>query len=73
MSTALLLLVVAAALVCPLHMLWAMRRGKRAACCAPRRDSDVEALRMRQQALAAELSRRARRDTAASPELEARL
>ncbi len=73
MSTALLVLVVAAALACPLHMLWAMRRGKRAACCPPRRGDDVEALRARQQALAAELTRRARQGTPASPELEARL
>lgn len=62
MSTALLVLVVAAALACPVHMLWAMGRDKRAACCPPRPGSDVEALRARQQALAAELARRARPD-----------
>lgn len=58
MTTALLLVVVAAALVCPLHMLWVMRRGERPACCPPRRNaSDIDVLRERQRVLAAQLAR----------------
>ncbi|MDP9399427.1 MAG: hypothetical protein M3P39_00360 [Actinomycetota bacterium] len=58
MSTALLVLAVVAALGCPLHMAWAMRRGTRAACCAPRPQNDMERLRARQAVLAAELAQR---------------
>lgn len=57
MTTLLLILLVAAALVCPLHMLWAMRRGKRPACCAPRKTSEIDVLRERQRVLAAQLAR----------------
>ena len=57
MTTALLLLVVAAALACPLHMLWAMRRGKRPVCCPPRKTTEVDVLRARQRALAEQLAR----------------
>lgn len=56
MSSWLLILVLAAALACPLHMLWAMRRGKRPVCCPTRESPDVEALRDRQRALAAQLT-----------------
>ena len=52
MTTALLVLAVAAGLACPLHMLWTMRRGKRSACCPPHKHSQVDALRDRQTALA---------------------
>jgi len=57
-TTALLIVAVAVALACPLHMLWATRRGKQAACCPQRPTADVEALRARQQALAALIARR---------------
>ncbi len=56
MSTWLLILVLAAALACPLHLLWAMQRGKRPACCPPSKTPDVESLRERQRALAAHLA-----------------
>ena len=60
MSTTLLtLVVVVAALACPAHMLWQMRRGKQAACCAPVRRDDLGRLRAHQQALGQELARRA--------------
>lgn len=58
MSTWLLLVVLAAALACPLHMLWAMRRGERPLCCPPRTPSDEDALRERQRALAAQIAER---------------
>ena len=57
MTTTLLIVIVAAALVCPLYMLWEMRRGKRPACCPPRKTSEPDALRERQRALAAQLAR----------------
>ena len=57
MTTALLIVVVAAALVCPLHMLWAMRRGKRPACCPPRKTTEIDVLRARQRVLAQQLAR----------------
>ncbi len=56
MTTALLIVIVAAALVCPLHMLWAMRRGKRPLCCPPRKTSEIDVLRGRQRVLAAQLA-----------------
>lgn len=57
MTTLLLIALVAAALVCPLYMLWEMRRGRRPACCPPRKASQIDALRERQRALAAQLAR----------------
>ena len=57
MTTTLLIVIAAAALVCPLYMLWEMRRGKRPACCPPRKASEMDALRERQRALAAQLHR----------------
>jgi len=53
MTTTLLVAAVVAALACPLHMLWAMRRGKRAACCPPGRASGLDGLGERQRALEA--------------------
>ncbi len=53
MTTALLVAAVIAALACPLHMLWTMRRGKRAACCPPGKVSELDGLRERQRALEA--------------------
>ena len=55
MTTTLLIVIVAAALVCPLYMLWEMRRGKRPACCPPRKASEIGAVRERQRVLAAQL------------------
>jgi hypothetical protein len=55
-SSWLLILVLAAALACPLHMLWAMRRGKRPICCPTRERPDVDVPRDRQRALAARLA-----------------
>ena len=57
MTTTLLIAIVAAALVCPLYMLWELRRGKRPACCPPRKPSDIDALDERQRVLAAQLDR----------------
>ncbi len=57
MTTTLLIVIVAAALVCPLYMLWEMRRGRRPACCPPRKASEIDALRDRQRVLAAQLGR----------------
>lgn len=57
MTTTLLIVIVAAALVCPLYMVWEMRRGKRPACCPPRRASQIDALDERQRVLAAQLAR----------------
>ncbi|HEV2059407.1 MAG TPA: hypothetical protein VGR11_08615 [Solirubrobacteraceae bacterium] len=57
MTVTLLIVIVAAALVCPLYMLWEMRRGKRAACCPPREACEIAALRERQRVLAAQLDR----------------
>jgi hypothetical protein len=65
-TTALLVLIVAAALVCPLQMLWAMRRGKRPACCPPRKTSEIDVLRERQRVLAAQLARAESRTDAAA-------
>lgn len=52
-------LVVVAALACPLHMWWMNRRGKRAACCPPRKDErpmDIAGLRARRDAIEAQLA-----------------
>mgnify|MGYP000129582598 CR=1 FL=1 len=52
-------LVVVAALACPLHMWWMNRRGKRAACCPPRKDErpmDIAALRARRDEIEAQLA-----------------
>ena len=57
MTTTLLIVIVAAALVCPLYMLWEMRRGRRPACCPPRKASQIDALDERQRVLAAQLAR----------------
>lgn len=57
MTTTLLIVIVAAALVCPLYMLWEMRRGRRPACCPPRKASQIDALHERQRVLAAQLAR----------------
>lgn len=53
-ETLILLLALGAGAACPLHMWWSNRRGKRAACCPPKREApkeSVEALRARQAAL----------------------
>ena len=72
MTTALLILIVAAALLCPLQMLWAMRRGKRPACCPPRKASQLDGSRERQRVRAAQLARAgAPADTSAVHEREA--
>ena len=54
-------LVVAAGLACPLHMWWAHRRGKQAACCPPRRTQtalpdDLDGLRARRREVEAQLA-----------------
>ncbi len=54
--TAVVVIAAAAALACPLHMLWATRRGKRSACCPPRTSSDLARLRTRQRALGAQIA-----------------
>jgi len=58
MTAGLLIVVAIAALACPAHMLWAMRRGKPAACHPRRERSSIDALQARQRALGAELARR---------------
>jgi hypothetical protein len=60
MTTAVLIGAVLAALACPLHMLWRIRRGQRAACVHLPRGPEVEALRRRHEALADRLERTAR-------------
>ena len=57
MTPTLLIVIVAAALACPLCMLWEMRRGKRPGCCPPRKASQIDALDERQRMLAAQLAR----------------
>ena len=52
-------LVLVAVLACPVHMWWMNRRGKRPACCPPRKESapmDVTALRARRQEIEAQLA-----------------
>lgn len=56
MTTSLLIVAVVAALACPLQMVWAMRRGKQAACCPQRTTSEVRSLRARQQVLCAQIA-----------------
>lgn len=58
MIDALLLgVVVLAALACPLHMLWAHRRGRQAMCCPPRpAEESLEALQARRRDLEARLA-----------------
>ena len=57
MTTTLLIVIAGAALLCPLYMVWEMRRGKRPACCPPRKASQIDALDERQRVLAAQLAR----------------
>lgn len=60
MSTGLVIVAGVVARACPLHMWWARRRGRRAACCPPAdRTPDAATLEARKRALAAELRRRA--------------
>jgi hypothetical protein len=54
-------LVFVAALACPLHMWWAHRRGKQAACCPPRKSQaslpeDIDGLRARRREVEAQLA-----------------
>jgi len=60
--TLLTLVVLVAALVCPAHMLWQMRRGKQASCCGPTRRDELGELARRQRALGEELARRTAAD-----------
>lgn len=53
--------VLVAALACPVHMLWQMRR-KRVACGVAARRDELSELRSRQQALGDELARRRQGD-----------
>lgn len=60
MSTAAFLAVaIVAGAACPLHMWWQRRRGRDAACCAPRarnhEEPDLEALRARRRDVSARI------------------
>ena len=55
MSTAVAIVIAAAALACPLHMFWRIRQGRRAACCPPARGDAAAALRERQRELGARI------------------
>lgn len=61
MTTVILFVALAAALACPLHMLWHMRRGNGAKAgggCGGHGNQSVEDLRARQNAIAHELAGR---------------
>ena len=52
-------LILAAGLACPAHMWWAQRRGKRAACCPPKRQpapQDLEELLARRSRVEAQIA-----------------
>jgi hypothetical protein len=52
-------LILAAVLVCPVHMWWANRRGHRPACCPPKREQpaqDLDALLERRRNIEARLA-----------------
>ena len=57
MNTVLLAVVAGAAVACPVHMLWQMRRGRGATCGpAPSREHDLAAVRRRQRDLEARIA-----------------
>ncbi len=57
MNVIVLAVVAAAAVACPVHMLWQMRRGRGATCGpAPSREHDIAAMRRRQRDLEARIA-----------------
>lgn len=65
MSSAVLVIAVGAGLACPLHMLWHMRRGRKAktnGCCGDHGQQPAEDLRGRWELVGRELARREARE-----------
>ena len=63
-------LILAAGLACPAHMWWAQRRGKRAACCPPKRQpapQDLDELLARRSRIEAQIAASETPATSKSP------